>query len=122
MQLLQSALTYRDRRLASYDAAALVEHIEPERLPAFERAVFGHARPGTVVLPTPNRDYNARFPALAGGALRHRDHRFEWTRAGFRDWVERVCAGHGYAADISGIGDTDPDLGQPTQMAVFRCA
>lgn len=123
--LLHSALTYRDRRLAGYDAAALVEvveHLDPDRLPAFERAVFRHARPGIVVLTTPNRDYNLRFPALAGGAFRHRDHRFEWTRAEFAAWAGRTAAEHGYAVEIAGIGESDPELGQPTQMAVFRCA
>ncbi len=124
LTLLHSALTYRDRRLAGYDAAALVEvveHLDPERLPAFERAVFRHARPGLVVLTTPNRDYNARFPALAAGAFRHRDHRFEWTRAEFAAWAGRVAAEHGYAVEIAGIGASDPALGQPTQVAVFRC-
>lgn len=125
LTLLHSALTYRDRRLAGYDAAALVEvveHLDPERLPSFERAVFHYARPDTVVLTTPNRDYNARFPALAGGAFRHRDHRFEWTRAEFAAWAGRVAAEHGYEAEVAGIGESDPELGQPTQMAVFRCA
>jgi len=124
LTLLQSALTYHDRRLAGYDAAALievVEHLDPERLPAFERAVFGAANPGTVVLTTPNRDYNQRFPALVGGAFRHRDHRFEWTRAEFAAWAGRVADAHGYAVEITGIGDSDPDLGQPTQMAIFQC-
>ena len=125
VQLLQSALTYRDRRLAGFEAAALVEvveHIEPERLPAFERAVFGHARPGTVVLTTPNRDYNALYPALAGGRFRHRDHRFEWSRAEFQAWAGRVADACGYVVEITGVGDAHAEFGQPTQMAVFRCA
>ena len=70
--LLQAALTYRDRRLEGYDAAALVEvveHVDPGRLPAFERSVFACARPGTVVVTTPNRDWNATVPrALRRGA------------------------------------------------------
>lgn len=124
LTLLQSALTYRDRRLAGFDAAALVEvveHVDPERLPAFARAVFGHARPGTVVLTTPNRDWNATVPALAGGALRHRDHRFEWDRAGFSAWTAEVARTFGYRAELAGIGEPHPELGCPTQMAVFRC-
>jgi len=125
LTLLHSALTYRDKRLAGYEAAALVEvveHLDLERLPAFEQAVFGFARPGTVVLTTPNRDYNLRFPALAGGSFRHRDHRFEWSRAEFATWAGRVADAHGYRAEIAGIGESDAELGQPTQMAVFRCA
>ena len=124
LSLLQSALTYRDRRLTGFDAAALVEvveHLDPGRLPAFERAVFGHARPVTVVLTTPNRDWNATIPALADGRLRHRDHRFEWTRAEFAGWTAKVAAAFGYEAHLNGIGEPHPGLGCPTQMAVFRC-
>ncbi len=124
LTLLQSALTYRDRRLSGCDAAALVEvveHVDPARLPALTQAVFSHARPGTVVLTTPNRDWNAMVPALAGGALRHRDHRFEWDRAEFSAWTAEVAATFGYRAELSGIGDPHPEFGCPTQMAVFRC-
>jgi 3' terminal RNA ribose 2'-O-methyltransferase Hen1 len=124
LTLLQSALTYRDRRLVGFDAAALgevVEHIDPERLPASERCVFAFARPTTVVLTTPNRDWNATIPALGGGKLRHRDHRFEWTRSEFEAWTGRVCAAFGYDVTLQGIGDPDPEFGCPTQMAVFRC-
>ena len=125
LTLLHSALTYRGQRLAGYDAAALVEvveHVDPERLPAFERAVFAYARPGTVVLTTPNRDWNAGIPALAGDKLRHRDHRFEWTRAEFAAWTARVAAEHRYIAVPHGIGEAHPEFGYPTQMAVFTCA
>jgi 3' terminal RNA ribose 2'-O-methyltransferase Hen1 len=124
LTLLQSALTYRDRRLAGFDAAALaevVEHIDPERLPAFERCVFASARPNTLVLTTPNRDWNATVPALSRGSLRHRDHRFEWTRAEFAAWTDRMAAAFGYDVTLQGIGDPDPEFGYPTQMAVFRC-
>jgi 3' terminal RNA ribose 2'-O-methyltransferase Hen1 len=125
LTLPQSALTYRDRRLAGFDAAALVEvieHIDPLRLPAFEQAVFRHARPKTVVLTTPNRDWNATIPALADGQFRHRDHRFEWTRAEFADWISHVAESFGYSVELSGIGDAHEIQGAPTQMAIFRCA
>ncbi|HTZ08158.1 MAG TPA: hypothetical protein VMB72_03740, partial [Acidimicrobiales bacterium] len=121
--LLQGSLTYRDRRLAGYDAAAVVEvveHVDPSRLGAFERAVFAHARPGAVVVTTPNAEYNVCFPSLPPGQLRHRDHRFEWTRAEFGRWCAGVAERHGYAVTLSGIGAEDPEVGTPTQMAVFR--
>src|SRR4051794_5254229 len=35
------------------------KHPAPPRLPALEEAVFGHARPATVVVTTPNVEYNA---------------------------------------------------------------
>jgi 3' terminal RNA ribose 2'-O-methyltransferase Hen1 len=122
IKLLHGALTYRDRRLAGFDAAAVVEvveHLDPPRLTAFERVLFEHARPGAVVLTTPNREYNAKFPTLPADQLRHRDHRFEWTRAELRAWAEGVAARFGYAVRFQPIGPEDPDLGAPSQMALF---
>src|SRR5262249_34251029 len=122
VNLLLGSLTYRDKRLAGHDAAAVVEvveHIDPPRLTAFETALFGHARPGVVVLTTPNAEYNARFVNLSPEKLRHPDHRFEWTRAEFQDWCARVCEHHGYNVSFGSIGPDDPELGSPTQMAVF---
>jgi 3' terminal RNA ribose 2'-O-methyltransferase Hen1 len=123
VDLRQGALTYRDKRLRDVDAAAVVEvieHLDPPRLDAFARVLFGDARPATVVVTTPNIEYNARFEHLPAGQLRHRDHRFEWTRDEFAAWCESVGRTHDYAVTISGVGPEDPDLGAPTQLAVFR--
>ncbi len=124
--LLHGAMTYRDARLAGYDAAAVVEvveHLQPDRLPAFERVLFGFARPATVVVTTPNREYNANFPSIPDGGLRHADHRFEWTRREFATWSERVAAAHGYGVRFEAVGHVDPRLGPPTQMGIFeRCS
>ncbi|WP_026868751.1 3' terminal RNA ribose 2'-O-methyltransferase Hen1 [Inquilinus limosus] len=120
--LLHGALTYRDRRWSEADAAALIEvieHLDPDRLPALTRVVFGEARPRIVVVTTPNADYNVLFPTLGTGSFRHADHRFEWGRAEFRAWAEAVAGAHGYAAEIDGIGPADAVHGAPTQMAVF---
>lgn len=122
IRLVQSSLTYRDVRLAGFDAAVLmevIEHVDPPRLGALERTVFGYARPGTVVVTTPNVEYNARYPDLPAGGMRHRDHRFEWTRAQFRSWAEAVAAERGYEVRHLPVGDDDPLVGPPTQMAVF---
>ena len=122
VKLLHGALTYRDARLAGFDAAAVVEvieHLDPPRLSAFERALFGRARPGVIVLTTPNREYNVRFEGLPAGKFRHADHRFEWTRAEFARWCEGVSATFGYAVRVEPLGDTDPEVGAPSQMAVF---
>jgi 3' terminal RNA ribose 2'-O-methyltransferase Hen1 len=122
VELLHGSLTYRDSRLAGFDAAVLmevVEHIDPPRLAAFERSVFGWARPGTVVMTTPNAEYNTLFAGLPGGALRHRDHRFEWTREQFAGWAGGVAGRNGYRVVLSGIGPADAGLGCPTQLAVF---
>jgi 3' terminal RNA ribose 2'-O-methyltransferase Hen1 len=123
VDLIQGALTYRDRRLAGYDAAAVVEvieHLDPSRLAGFERSLFEFARPRVVVVTTPNADYNILLPGLAAGRLRHRDHRFEWSRAEFAAWAERIADRFGYAVRLEGIGPTDPVHGAPSQMAVFE--
>ncbi|MGA0603502.1 3' terminal RNA ribose 2'-O-methyltransferase Hen1 [Caulobacter sp. KR2-114] len=120
--LLHGALNYRDSRWAEADAAALVEvieHLDPDRIPALEAVVFADARPRTVVVTTPNAEYNALFEGMAPGALRHPDHRFEWTRDEFAAWAGRVAGAWGYQLALSGIGPQDPTLGAPTQMAVF---
>ncbi|HZE38818.1 MAG TPA: 3' terminal RNA ribose 2'-O-methyltransferase Hen1 [Stackebrandtia sp.] len=121
VDLFQGALTYTDERFGGYDAAILmevIEHIDPPRLAAVERVVFGEARPSAVIVTTPNVEYNVHYE-LEAGCPRHRDHRFEWDRAQFAAWAERVAAAHGYRVAISGIGDEDVDAGQPTQMGVF---
>jgi 3' terminal RNA ribose 2'-O-methyltransferase Hen1 len=123
VELLQGALTYRDRRLQGFDAAAVVEvieHLDPPRLRAFERMLFAHAEPTTVVVTTPNIEYNALFQGLPAGSRRHRDHRFEWTRAEFSAWCDDISKRHNYAVALSGIGPPDAERGCPTQMAVFR--
>jgi hypothetical protein len=120
--LFQGALTYRDKRFSGYDAATLIEvieHLDVERLPALVRVVFAFARPRTVVVTTPNVEYNHRFSSLPAGQLRHADHRFEWTRAEFAKWAEAVGKEHGYSVRLSGIGELDDALGPPTQLAVF---
>jgi 3' terminal RNA ribose 2'-O-methyltransferase Hen1 len=123
LKLLHSSLTYRDGRLAGFDGAAVVEvveHLDPERLVAFERSVFEFAAPRVVALTTPNGEYNVRFRSLPAGGFRHPDHRFEWNRGDFRSWSEAVAARFGYRVTFAGIGPDDPELGGPTQMAVFQ--
>ena len=122
LTLIQGSLTYRDQRFEGYDCACIVEvieHIEPMRIPAFERVIFEFAKPGTVILTTPNREYNVNYEKLEDDKLRHGDHRFEWTRDEFRQWTEHVCSKFGYSCVISGIGENDEAHGQPTQMGVF---
>ncbi|MFJ3690789.1 3' terminal RNA ribose 2'-O-methyltransferase Hen1 [[Kitasatospora] papulosa] len=120
--LRQGALTYTDKRLKGYDAAVLsevIEHLDLPRLPALEYAVFGSARPRTVLVTTPNVEYNVRWETLPAGHVRHGDHRFEWTREEFRDWAGQVAGRHGYAVEFVPVGPDDPEVGPPTQMAVF---
>jgi len=123
VQLFQGSLVYGDARLKGYDAAAVVEvieHMDPARLPGFAQAVFQVAHPKTVVLTTPNSEYNSLYGSLFQGR-RHRDHRFEWTRAQFSAWAEYIAAEFGYTVGVHPIGAADETLGASTQMAVFTC-
>jgi 3' terminal RNA ribose 2'-O-methyltransferase Hen1 len=125
VKLIHGSLMYRDRRLAGFDAAAVVEvveHLDPPRLRAFERVLFEFARPGTVVLTTPNREFNVTWETLPAGAFRHADHRFEWTRAEFRTWATGVAGRFGYAVRFLPVGPEHPEHGPPTQMGVFTTA
>jgi 3' terminal RNA ribose 2'-O-methyltransferase Hen1 len=122
LKLMQGSLMYRDKRLEGYDAATsveVIEHLDPPRLSAFERVLFEFARPAAVVLTTPNVEYNTRFETLPAGKMRHKDHRFEWTREQFRDWSEGIARQYGYDVRFLPVGPEDATVGAPTQMAVF---
>lgn len=122
ISLFQGSLMYRDARMSEHDAACIVEvieHLDPPRLSAFERNLFEFARPGFVLVTTPNAEYNVRFESLANGALRHRDHRFEWTRRQFKDWSEKISDQYRFSFKWVPIGTDDAELGPPTQMAIF---
>ena len=123
IKLMQGSLMYRDQRLAGFDAAAVVEvieHLDQPRLAAFERVLFEFAKPSAVVLTTPNVEYNPRFESLPAGMFRHKDHRFEWTRAQFGQWAQKIGERYGYAVRFFAVGTEDAEVGAPTQMAVFE--
>jgi 3' terminal RNA ribose 2'-O-methyltransferase Hen1 len=122
LQLIQGALTYRDKRFAGYDAVTLIEvieHLDLPRLAAFERVVFEFAQPKTVILTTPNLEYNVKFENLPAGKLRHKDHRFEWTREQFQAWGNSIVKRFDYMVQFQSIGLEDSEVGAPTQMGVF---
>ena len=123
IEILRGSLVYDDDRLDGFDAITLVEvieHVDVERLDTLERVVFKRARPGAVVVSTPNREFNVTFETMKPDRLRHPDHRFEWTRQDFADWANGVGARNGYSVRFEPIGEAHPDHGPPTQMAVFR--
>jgi 3' terminal RNA ribose 2'-O-methyltransferase Hen1 len=122
IRLIHGSLTYRDKRLAGYDAATVVEvieHLDPARLAAFERVLFEFARPQTVVVTTPNVEYNTKFDTLPAGKMRHKDHRFEWSRAEFQAWATGIVERCGYAVRFLPVGPEDSIVGSPTQMGIF---
>ena len=122
IQLIQGSLMYRDKRLADFDAAAVVEvveHLDAARLAAFERVLFEFAKPKTIVLTTPNAEYNVKWETLPAGKFRHKDHRFEWTRSEFQNWAKDVADRFGYDVRFLPVGPEDLAVGSPTQMACF---
>jgi 3' terminal RNA ribose 2'-O-methyltransferase Hen1 len=122
VRLIHGSLLYRDKRLEDFDAASVVEvieHLDPPRLAAFERVLFEFARPRTIVVTTPNREYNVVWETLAAGQMRHGDHRFEWTRAEFQQWATRVAGRFGYTVRFLPVGPAHETFGSPTQMGVF---
>jgi 3' terminal RNA ribose 2'-O-methyltransferase Hen1 len=123
IQLIHGSLTYRDKRLAGYDAATVVEvieHQDPPRLAALERVLFEFAKPRTVIVTTPNVEYNVKFETLPAGKMRHKDHRFEWTRGEFGSWATGIAERFGYSVRFLPIGPEDPAVGSPTQMGIFE--
>lgn len=121
ISLIQGALTYNDTRIYGYDLALLVEvieHLDEGRLQTFERVLFELAQPKVVIVTTPNSEYNELYAKLQDG-FRHNDHRFEWTRAEFRKWGEKIADTYQYAVRFKGIGEEHPQFGCPGQMGVF---
>ncbi len=122
IKLLHSSAVYQDERLNNFDAIVLmevIEHLDGSRLPALVSSVFGANSPRVVVVTTPNVEYNVKYPGLDHHALRHDDHRFEWTRAEFEAWAQETAGEHSYGVQFRTIGANDPQVGSPTQMAIF---
>ena len=122
IQLFQGSLTYKDKRLEGYDAAAIlevIEHLDECRLQSFERVVFEFAKPKTIILTTPNSEYNIMFKNMVVGSMRHNDHRFEWTRKEFETWAKGVAERNNYKVEFLPVGDFDEKVGAPSQMGIF---
>lgn len=122
IRLLHGSLMYRDKRFDGFDAAAIIEvieHFDEPRLKAFERVVFELAKPRTVILTTPNREYNVMWENIGPSRLRHGDHRFEWTRNEFSEWAKHISEQFGYTVRFLPVGTEMKDIGPPTQMAIF---
>lgn len=123
IDLRHASMTEPAPDLAGFGCAILVEtieHIDPGRLSQLERALFRAMRPATVVITTPNAEFNPLL-GVPPHRFRHPGHRFEWDRARFRAWCTRAGAAAGYRVAVQDIGGCHPDLGGASQMAVFRC-
>lgn len=121
VELLHGSLADPGPGLTGFDCAVLVEaieHTEPGRLSVLEQAVFGRMRPASVVITTPNAEFNPLL-GVPAHRFRHPDHRFEWDRRKFRRWAEGVAGRHAYAVACRDVAGSHPDVGGASQMAVF---
>jgi len=122
ISLIQGSLMYRDKRLSGFDVATVIEvieHLDQARLAAFQRVLFEFAKPKAIVMTTPNVEYNVKFETLPAGKMRHKDHRFEWTRLQFQSWAQAQADQYGYNVRFLPVGVEDELVGSPTQMAIF---
>jgi small RNA 2'-O-methyltransferase len=122
VELVHGSFTDTGTALSGFDAAVLletIEHIDPARLSVLERAVFGEMRPGTVLITTPNSDFNPLL-GVPAHRLRHPDHRFEWGRARFRSWADGVAGRNGYTVVCREVAGAHPIKGGASQMALFE--
>ncbi len=120
-QSLPGSLFYFDSRLQNKDIIILcevIEHINEDRLPKIFETILHDYRPKTLIVTTPNQEYNVLYEM--DDEMRHDDHRFEWTRAEFAQHVEGWAVSYPYQVTIRGIGEEHPIHGHPTQMAIFR--
>ncbi|NIG55100.1 3' terminal RNA ribose 2'-O-methyltransferase Hen1 [Chitinophaga sp. Cy-1792] len=121
-QLMQGSLTYRDTRLSGFDAGVLIEvieHLDLPRLEILERVVFEFARPKHLIVTTVNVEYNVMYEKLQPGEFRHGDHRFEWTRAEFQAWGNKVAEQFRYNVSYQDLGEVHETYGAPSQLALF---
>jgi SAM-dependent methyltransferase len=120
--LLEDLIVRRNPLYRGHDAAVaveVIEHLDPAPRAAFERVLFGYAEAPTVVVTTPNREYNALSRLRLSNGLRHRDHRFEWGRREFAAWSRAIGVRYGFDVELRPVGTPHPVHGPPTQLAVF---
>jgi len=120
--LFQASFTQPDESLQGYDAAALVEtieHLPPNELSAIESTVFRFFNPKTIIITTPNAEFN-KVHNVPAHRFRHPDHYFEWPRYKFQKWANGVASRTGYSVEYFDIGFSLPSIGSSTQMAKFK--
>jgi hypothetical protein len=119
--LVWGSLFYYDERLKGKDVIILcevIEHIDEHRLPKAMETILYEYKPGALIVTTPNREYNEVYDM--NEAMRHTDHRFEWTRAQFERWCAEQNKEDEYELQFDGIGESHEAYGSPTQLCVFK--
>lgn len=124
VELVHGSMIEGGATFTGFDCAVLietVEHVDPDRLSLLERAVFANMRPATVVITTPNAEFNPLL-GVPSHRFRHPEHRFEWDRARFQRWARGVAGRNGYQVACRDIAGRHPTFGGASQMAVFAAA
>ncbi|XP_020114657.1 small RNA 2'-O-methyltransferase-like isoform X1 [Ananas comosus] len=115
-------------------AAKVIEHMEEDQALLFEDIALSSFCPRILVVSTPNYEYN---PILQRSSVpnkeddsedksgpckfRNNDHKFEWTRAQFEHWANKLILRHDYSVEFSGVGGLgNIEPGFASQIAVFR--
>ncbi|XP_065124422.1 small RNA 2'-O-methyltransferase [Paramisgurnus dabryanus] len=124
IELYQGSVTEREPCTRGFDLVTcveLIEHLELVDVESFSEVLFGYMAPAAVIISTPNAEFNPLLPGLRG--FRNYDHKFEWTRAEFQAWAQRVCDEYGYSVQFTGVGEAHGcwrDVGFCTQIGVFQ--
>jgi 3' terminal RNA ribose 2'-O-methyltransferase Hen1 len=124
VELVHGSMIEGGAAFAGFDCAVLIEtieHVDPDRLSVLECAVFADMRPATVVITTPNAEFNPLL-GVPSHRFRHPDHRFEWDRPRFQRWARGVAGRNGYQVVCRDIAGHHPTLGGASQLAVFTAA
>ena len=114
------SLFYYDEQLRAKDVMILnevIEHIAESRLPRVMGTIFGSYKPKVLIVTTPNLEYNTVYQMEE--KVRHKDHRFEWTRAEFAEWTHTLAGNYPYKVQLEGIGEEVEGYGHPSQIAIF---
>jgi len=115
----------------------VIEHMEEDQACLFGDVALSFFRPRILIVSTPNFEYNVVLqksnpPAqeqeelddktlLQSCKFRNHDHKFEWTRAQFRQWASDLAARHNYKVEFSGVGGSaEVEPGYASQIAVFK--
>ncbi|XP_020111379.1 small RNA 2'-O-methyltransferase-like [Ananas comosus] len=115
-------------------AAKVIEHMEEDQAWLFGDIALSSFCPRILIVSTPNYEYN---PILQRSSVpnkeddledksgpckfRNNDHKFEWTRAQFEHWANKLVLRHDYSVEFSGVGGLgNVEPGFASQIAVFR--
>ena len=96
-------------------------YFEKANLPRLASVLFRKSLSQHWIITSPNRDCNLSLPKKPSRLrrLRHEDHKFEFSRAEFKQWMSSICDDYQLHACCGGIGPVYGSFGRPTNVAFF---